>query len=130
MRTNPRCLGQIGAGLLIAVLSIVSPAIAADTTERLHVAWIGLLGGFDRLFYSRFEPDGETTAFRNYAWDLFSTISRDGGDSFSTHYRVDDAQPPLERLLNDPSVSIGEDGTVRAAWTDQAGRMPTLPLPF
>lgn len=62
------------------------------------------------------------TDFRNYAWDLFATVSRDGGMTFSPHFRVDDAGTALERLENDPSVEIAGDGTVRVAWTDQAGR--------
>jgi hypothetical protein len=72
------------------------------------------------------------TDFRNYSWDLFAAVSRDGGDSFVVappeNLRVDDASridgksPGLERLHNDPTVDIAGDGTVRVAWTDQAGR--------
>lgn len=145
------------------------PAIAVGDDERLHVAWIGLAGGFERLFYSRIDLESgefsETTAlmdteafpapdplaerlnnrwnpsiaargntvaiawtdFRNYAWDLFATVSHDRGAIFSSHLRVDDAPSGLERLHNDPSVGIAQDGTVHVAWSDQAGRRAGCP---
>ncbi len=143
------------------------PTIAVGDDERLHVAWIGLADGFERLFYSQIDPDpdgfsgfsemttpmdaeafpapdpladrrnnrwspsisarGETVAiawtdFRNYAWDLFATVSHDRGGSFSSHLRIDDASSELERLQNDPAIEVADNGTVRVAWADQAGR--------
>ena len=146
------------------------PAVAIDGDDRLHVAWIGLVDGFERLLHTRIDPDGNGfsestgppldaeafpapdplaerlnnrwnpaiaartfgdgstkiaiawTDFRNYAWDLFATVSADGGETFDEHVRVDDAGAALERLHNDPSVLISPGGAVNVAWTDQAGR--------
>jgi hypothetical protein len=148
-----------------------TPAIALDGNERLHVAWIALAKGFERLVATRIisgnnasvrqesrfidaeafpadEPLAERlnnrwnpavsargervviswTDFRAYSWDLYATVSDDGGASFGPHLRVDDAtriggeSAGLERLQNDPSVSLMTDGTVIVAWTDQCGR--------
>jgi predicted amidohydrolase len=160
---------SLGAGL--GAQEQWTPAAAADPAGTLHVAWIALVGGFERLAYSRLplrdgipveEPprllDAEAypapnplaarlnnrwnpaiavagrrvaiawTDFRSYAWDLFATVSSDGGRTFGPHLRVDDAGrlgPPaatLERLHDDPAVVVSSDGTVGVAWTDQAGR--------
>jgi hypothetical protein len=138
------------------------PAIATGDDGALHVVWIGLVGGRERLFYAHVVPtsggfesetkmldddampaslaerlnnrwspaiavSGDTVAvawsdFRNYAWEIFAAVSRDGGKSFSPSLRIDDAPDSLERLHADPSIEVAGDGTVRVAWTDQAGR--------
>lgn len=83
-----------------------SPAIAARGSD-VAIAW---------------------TDFRNYAWDLFASVSHDGGDSFGPHLRVDDASrvggasAGLERLHDDPAIQISSDGSIVVTWTDQAGR--------
>ncbi|MGH7821940.1 MAG: hypothetical protein ACREQ9_19430, partial [Candidatus Binatia bacterium] len=132
-------------GVFAAIDEQWKPAVAVDAEDRLHVAWIGFSGGFERLFYTRIDPDeggfGETSAlldaeafpapeplaerlnhrwnpaiaartlddgsttvavawtdFRSYAWDIYATISTDGGESFSSHARVDDSLTDHERL--------------------------------
>jgi hypothetical protein len=62
--------------------------------------------------------------FRNYAWEIFSARSVDGGISWGSNVRVDDASTLVERIHERPSVAIARNGTVHAAWTDLRLREP------
>jgi hypothetical protein len=61
--------------------------------------------------------------FRNYNWDIFATASDDRGETFGANVRVDDHAPDVERLHQNPAVTI-VPGTRRAivAWTDVRAR--------
>jgi hypothetical protein len=62
--------------------------------------------------------------FRNYAWEIFSATSYDGGLSYQPNVRVDDAPTAVERIHERPSVAIDKNATVHVAWTDLRSRQP------
>jgi predicted amidohydrolase len=73
-----------------------SPTIATAPDGRVYVAWAD---------------------FRNYNWDIFLARSEDGGQTFGSNVRVDD-YPVFERLNERPTLAVGANGVVHAAWTD------------
>jgi hypothetical protein len=108
--------------------------LLVDTTELdADAAPTALAAHRNNRWSPAIAASGDTVAvtwtdFRNYAWDIFMAVSRDGGRSFSPGLRVDDAPAELERLHADPAVDVGADGTVRVAWTDQGGRRAACPI--
>ncbi|MGH7858951.1 MAG: hypothetical protein ACREQY_16620, partial [Candidatus Binatia bacterium] len=96
-------------GVFAAIDEQWKPAIALDAEERLHVAWIGLTDGFERLFYTRIEPDG-------------GGFSETSGPLDAEAFPA--PEPLAERLNNrwNPAVAARTlaDGatTVAVAWTD------------
>jgi hypothetical protein len=62
--------------------------------------------------------------FRNYAWEIFSARSIDGGLTWAPNVRIDDAPTAVERIHERPTVVIDRSGVVHAAWTDLRSREP------
>ena len=86
-----------------------APAVAAGG-GRVAVAWVD---------------------FRDESWDVYLAVSRDGGRTFSSPRRVDDARGPYERLHTDPVLALLPPGSpqagppaLAAAWTDLRDRRP------
>jgi hypothetical protein len=71
------------------------------------------------------------TDFRNYNWDIFAIASRDRGETFSPNVRVDDFVPAIERLHQNPSVTIARrSGRHLVTWTDLRSREPDTNIFF
>jgi hypothetical protein len=63
--------------------------------------------------------------FRNYNWDIFAAASADRGETFGANVRVDDFVPDVERLHQNPAVTIVPgSGRAVVAWTDLRAREP------
>jgi hypothetical protein len=79
----------------------MSPDITVDTGA-------GPYGGSIYVVYERIIPGGGR--------DIYTSFSRDGGDTWVQSIRVDHAPPGITSAR--PCVSVGNDGTVYVAWDD------------
>jgi len=81
-----------------------APSIANHGNE-VAVAWVG---------------------FRDFSWDVFVSRSTDGGRTFSSPKRVDDAPSRYERIHSDPALLFLRDGTLLCGWSDmREQRLPS-----
>jgi hypothetical protein len=71
--------------------------------------------------------DGEVAVvwvdLRNYGWEVFLSRSTDGGQSFGTPVRVDDAPEAWERIHSDPSLAFVPEGRLVVGWSDVRQRL-------
>jgi hypothetical protein len=69
--------------------------------------------------------------FRNYNWDIYAAASDDRGATFAANVRVDDFVPDIERLHQNPAVTIiPKSRRTVVAWTDLRAREPDTSVFF
>ena len=62
--------------------------------------------------------------FRAFDWEVWGTMSADGGETFRDAFRIDDAVDAIEPIHLDVESVILDDGTWVVAWTDLRHRRP------
>jgi hypothetical protein len=108
----------LAGGLSFLPAVRVDAGAPVDLSSHLDNKWAPVVAANRRQIFVAWAD------FRRYAWEIFSAGSADGGISFASNVRVDDAPTAVERIHERPSVAIARDGTVHVAWTDLRSRQP------
>jgi hypothetical protein len=96
----------------------VDAGTPVDLSSHLDNKWAPSLAANKRFLFVAWAD------FRNYAWEIFSAASYDGGLSYVPNVRVDNAPTTVERIHERPSAAIDKNGTIHVAWTDLRSRQP------
>ncbi len=109
---NTRVVSGTGR-VTLAQIPVWSPNVRVDDAPSGKQWSPSLAVGPDGTLYAAWHDD------RNGNYDIYAAHSRDGGATWSVSVRVNDA-PSGSQLL--PSLAVGPDGTLYAAWKDTRNR--------